>query len=164
MNSNSMQIYLYEKSPSVQCILSSWINYIIISTAIRDIKHHDNVHALFNLYVIFAFKYFMWTLCFFSQLVNTGVLTTRDIGSWWLSVPGAGIFMKNFSNGKVKHYFNLLIYLMIICTCTCSSKHHLSIFLCSVKYDCKIGSGVGSHYTFVPLLLLLIIIFVFIYN
>ena len=71
-------------------------------------------------------------LCvFFSQLVNTGVLTTRDIGSWWLSVPGAGIFMKNFSNGKVKHYFNLLIYLMIICTCTCSSKHHLSIFLCS---------------------------------
>ena len=36
---------------------------------------------------------------FFSQLVNIGVLTTRDIGSWWLSVPGAGIFMKNFSNG-----------------------------------------------------------------
>ncbi|XP_020628815.1 serine/threonine-protein kinase 19-like isoform X2 [Orbicella faveolata] len=35
-----------------------------------------------------------------TQLVNTGVLTTRDIGSWWLSIPGAGIFMKNFSNGR----------------------------------------------------------------
>ena len=39
-----------------------------------------------------------------SHLVNTGVLTTRDVGSWWLSIPGAGVFMKNFSNGR---YFNL---------------------------------------------------------
>ena len=44
-------------------------------------------------------------LSFFSQLVNTGVLTTRDVGSWWLSVPGAGIFMKNFSNGKVTFFY-----------------------------------------------------------
>lgn len=35
-----------------------------------------------------------------TQLVNTGILTTRDIGSWWLSIPGAGVFMKNFSNGR----------------------------------------------------------------
>ncbi|CAH3039248.1 unnamed protein product [Pocillopora meandrina] len=35
-----------------------------------------------------------------TQLVNTGILTTRDVGSWWLSIPGAGIFMKNFSNGR----------------------------------------------------------------
>lgn len=35
-----------------------------------------------------------------TQLVNIGVLTTRDVGSWWLSIPGAGIFMKNFSNGR----------------------------------------------------------------
>lgn len=36
----------------------------------------------------------------FSHLVCTGVLTTRDVDSWWLSIPGAGVFMKNFSNGK----------------------------------------------------------------
>ena len=36
----------------------------------------------------------------FSHLVSTGVLTTRDVDSWWLSIPGAGVFMKNFSNGK----------------------------------------------------------------
>lgn len=35
-----------------------------------------------------------------THLVNTGVLTTRDVGSWWLSIPGAGVFMKNFSNGR----------------------------------------------------------------
>ncbi|KAL9956715.1 hypothetical protein ACROYT_G038236 [Oculina patagonica] len=35
-----------------------------------------------------------------THLVNTGVLTTRDIGSWWLSIPGAGVFMKNFTNGR----------------------------------------------------------------
>jgi len=33
-------------------------------------------------------------------MVSTGVLTTRDVGSWWLSIPGAGVFMKNFSNGN----------------------------------------------------------------
>ncbi|XP_074638459.1 inactive serine/threonine-protein kinase 19-like [Acropora palmata] len=35
-----------------------------------------------------------------THLVNTGVLTARDVGSWWLSIPGAGVFMKNFSNGR----------------------------------------------------------------
>ena len=58
---------------------------------------------IYNMYVILTYMHLLWALflCFvFSQLVNTGVLTTRDIGSWWLSVPGAGIFMKNFSNGK----------------------------------------------------------------
>ena len=44
----------------------------------------------------------------YRQLVNTGILTTRDVGSWWLSIPGAGIFMKNFSNGKGK-MFSILI-------------------------------------------------------
>ena len=40
----------------------------------------------------------------YRQLVNIGILTTRDVGSWWLSIPGAGIFMKNFSNGKGKMF------------------------------------------------------------
>lgn len=44
----------------------------------------------------------------FSQLVNTGVLTTRDVGSWWLSIPGAGVFMKNFSNGKITYNLSFL--------------------------------------------------------
>lgn len=35
-----------------------------------------------------------------THLVCTGVLTTRDVDSWWLSIPGAGVFMKNFSNGR----------------------------------------------------------------
>ena len=38
---------------------------------------------------------------FCRQLVNIGVLTTRDVGSWWLSIPGAGAFMKSFSNGNL---------------------------------------------------------------
>nr|XP_054763251.1 serine/threonine-protein kinase 19-like [Lytechinus pictus] len=35
-----------------------------------------------------------------TMLVNAGMLTVRDVGSWWLSIPGAGIFMKNFSKGR----------------------------------------------------------------
>ncbi|XP_068671844.1 inactive serine/threonine-protein kinase 19-like [Montipora foliosa] len=35
-----------------------------------------------------------------THLVNSGILTTRDVGSWWLSIPGAGVFMRNFSNGR----------------------------------------------------------------
>ncbi|XP_036105342.1 serine/threonine-protein kinase 19 isoform X2 [Molossus molossus] len=31
-----------------------------------------------------------------TQLVNAGVLTVRDAGSWWLAVPGAGRFIKHF--------------------------------------------------------------------
>lgn len=33
------------------------------------------------------------------QLVNAGVLTVRDAGSWWLAVPGAGRFIKCFVKG-----------------------------------------------------------------
>ncbi|XP_030839811.1 serine/threonine-protein kinase 19 [Strongylocentrotus purpuratus] len=35
-----------------------------------------------------------------TMLVIAGMLTVRDVGSWWLSIPGAGIFMKNFSKGR----------------------------------------------------------------
>lgn len=34
------------------------------------------------------------------QLVNAGVLTVRDAGSWWLAVPGAGRFIKCFVKGR----------------------------------------------------------------
>ncbi|XP_054936152.1 inactive serine/threonine-protein kinase 19 isoform X3 [Physeter macrocephalus] len=34
------------------------------------------------------------------QLVNAGVLTVRDAGSWWLAVPGAGRFIKYFVKGR----------------------------------------------------------------
>lgn len=35
-----------------------------------------------------------------TQLVHAGLLTVRDVGSWWLSIPGAGIFMKSFTKGR----------------------------------------------------------------
>ncbi|XP_060095069.1 inactive serine/threonine-protein kinase 19 isoform X2 [Heteronotia binoei] len=35
-----------------------------------------------------------------TQLVNAGVLTVRDAGSWWLAVPGAGRFVKYFIKGR----------------------------------------------------------------
>ncbi|XP_062979592.1 inactive serine/threonine-protein kinase 19 isoform X2 [Elgaria multicarinata webbii] len=35
-----------------------------------------------------------------TQLVNAGVLTVRDAGSWWLAVPGAGRFVKCFIKGR----------------------------------------------------------------
>ncbi|KAM6185376.1 inactive serine/threonine-protein kinase 19 [Rhynchocyon petersi] len=35
-----------------------------------------------------------------TQLVNAGVLTVRDAGSWWLAVPGAGKFIKYFVKGR----------------------------------------------------------------
>ncbi|XP_069762089.1 inactive serine/threonine-protein kinase 19-like [Narcine bancroftii] len=35
-----------------------------------------------------------------TQLVNAGVLTVRDIGSWWLAIPGAGRFVKYFVKGR----------------------------------------------------------------
>ncbi|XP_032236130.1 serine/threonine-protein kinase 19 [Nematostella vectensis] len=35
-----------------------------------------------------------------TQLINLGALAVRDVGSWWLSIPGAGHFMKSFSKGR----------------------------------------------------------------
>ncbi|KAJ6653461.1 hypothetical protein lerEdw1_009215 [Lerista edwardsae] len=35
-----------------------------------------------------------------TELVNAGVLTVRDAGSWWLAVPGAGRFVKCFIQGR----------------------------------------------------------------
>ncbi|XP_054985085.1 serine/threonine-protein kinase 19 isoform X5 [Sorex araneus] len=35
-----------------------------------------------------------------TRLVNAGVLTVRDAGSWWLAVPGAGRFIKYFVKGR----------------------------------------------------------------
>ncbi|XP_017715058.1 PREDICTED: serine/threonine-protein kinase 19 isoform X2 [Rhinopithecus bieti] len=35
-----------------------------------------------------------------THLVNAGVLTVRDAGSWWLAVPGAGRFIKYFVKGR----------------------------------------------------------------
>lgn len=33
------------------------------------------------------------------QLVKSGVLTVRDAGSWWLSIPNSGKFTKYFIKG-----------------------------------------------------------------
>lgn len=35
-----------------------------------------------------------------TQLVKACVLTVRDIGSYWLSIPNAGMFMKSFIRGR----------------------------------------------------------------
>ena len=36
-----------------------------------------------------------------SRLVNVGVLTVRDVGTWWMAIPAAGVFMKSFSQGPI---------------------------------------------------------------
>jgi serine/threonine-protein kinase 19 len=33
-------------------------------------------------------------------LVHSGLLQCRDVGSWWLGIPGAGVFMKHFTKGR----------------------------------------------------------------
>ena len=33
-------------------------------------------------------------------LMNAGVLIRRDIGSWWISIPGSGQYMKNLCSGR----------------------------------------------------------------
>ncbi|XP_070580801.1 inactive serine/threonine-protein kinase 19-like isoform X2 [Ptychodera flava] len=43
---------------------------------------------------------FLFTDDEITQLVNAGLLTVRDIGSWWMAIPGAGIFMKSFTKGR----------------------------------------------------------------
>jgi serine/threonine-protein kinase 19 len=35
-----------------------------------------------------------------SQLMSSGLLTVQDVGSYWLSVPGLGSFMKHFVKGR----------------------------------------------------------------
>ncbi|XP_027629933.1 serine/threonine-protein kinase 19 [Tupaia chinensis] len=41
-----------------------------------------------------------WPPAALRHLVNAGVLTVRDAGSWWLAVPGAGRFIKCFVKGR----------------------------------------------------------------
>ncbi|PVD39342.1 hypothetical protein C0Q70_01972 [Pomacea canaliculata] len=35
-----------------------------------------------------------------TQLVQVSLLTVRDVGSWWLSIPNTGIFMKSYIRGR----------------------------------------------------------------
>lgn len=35
-----------------------------------------------------------------TRLVNGGLLTVRDVGSWWLSIPGLGKFIKHLTRGR----------------------------------------------------------------
>lgn len=35
-----------------------------------------------------------------AQLFRANLLTVRDVGSWWLSIPGAGEFMKHYLRGR----------------------------------------------------------------
>ncbi|KAJ8383987.1 hypothetical protein AAFF_G00212310 [Aldrovandia affinis] len=43
---------------------------------------------------------FLFTDAEITQLVKSGVLTVRDAGSWWLSVPNSGKFAKYFIQGR----------------------------------------------------------------
>ncbi|XP_061605971.1 serine/threonine-protein kinase 19 isoform X2 [Phyllopteryx taeniolatus] len=43
---------------------------------------------------------FLFTDTEITQLVKAGVLTVRDAGSWWLSIPNSGRFTKNFIQGR----------------------------------------------------------------
>uniref|UniRef100_H3ASJ5 Serine/threonine kinase 19 n=1 Tax=Latimeria chalumnae TaxID=7897 RepID=H3ASJ5_LATCH len=42
-----------------------------------------------------------------TQLMNAGVITVRDAGSWWLAIPGAGRFVKYFIKGR-KHVLGMI--------------------------------------------------------
>ncbi|KAK3705180.1 hypothetical protein QZH41_013979, partial [Actinostola sp. cb2023] len=35
-----------------------------------------------------------------TYFIKIGVLAVRDVGTWWLSIPGVGVFMKNFTKGR----------------------------------------------------------------
>lgn len=43
---------------------------------------------------------FLFTDSEITQLVKAGVLTVRDAGSWWLSIPNSGKFTKFFLRGR----------------------------------------------------------------
>ncbi|CAN9505232.1 unnamed protein product [Ophioblennius macclurei] len=43
---------------------------------------------------------FLFTDSEITQLVKSGVLTVRDAGSWWLSIPNSGKFTKYFVKGR----------------------------------------------------------------
>ncbi|XP_061567597.1 inactive serine/threonine-protein kinase 19-like [Cololabis saira] len=43
---------------------------------------------------------FLFTDTEITQLVKSGVLTVRDAGSWWLSIPNSGKFTKYFIQGR----------------------------------------------------------------
>ncbi|XP_057673050.1 serine/threonine-protein kinase 19 [Corythoichthys intestinalis] len=43
---------------------------------------------------------FLFTDSEITQLVKAGVLTVRDAGSWWLSIPNSGRFTKYFIQGR----------------------------------------------------------------
>ncbi|XP_028268337.1 serine/threonine-protein kinase 19-like [Parambassis ranga] len=45
-------------------------------------------------------KEFLFTDSEITQLVKSGVLTVRDAGSWWLSIPNSGKFTKYFVQGR----------------------------------------------------------------
>ncbi|KAM9844145.1 inactive serine/threonine-protein kinase 19-like isoform 2-T2 [Aulostomus maculatus] len=45
-------------------------------------------------------KEFLFTDSEITQLVKSGVLTVRDAGSWWLSIPNSGKFTKYFIQGR----------------------------------------------------------------
>ncbi|XP_066498655.1 serine/threonine-protein kinase 19 [Hoplias malabaricus] len=45
-------------------------------------------------------KQFLFTDSEITQLVKSGVLTVRDAGSWWLSIPNSGRFTKYFIQGR----------------------------------------------------------------
>ncbi|XP_071766554.2 winged helix repair factor 1 isoform X2 [Centroberyx gerrardi] len=45
-------------------------------------------------------KEFLFTDSEITQLVKSGVLTVRDAGSWWFSIPNSGRFTKYFIQGR----------------------------------------------------------------
>ncbi len=46
------------------------------------------------------YLHFLFSLVAYRHLLRGGALNVRDVGSWWLAIPGAGLFMKHFVKGK----------------------------------------------------------------
>lgn len=70
---------------------------ILIEKFISNVvkKCHDVCVTKETLMVEYRFSDFEIT-----QLIKASVITVKDVGSWWLAIPNAGMFMKCFLRGR----------------------------------------------------------------
>jgi len=47
-----------------------------------------------------SYRALLFFVCVDRQLVKACVLTVRDVNSWWLSIPCAGVFVKTLTCGR----------------------------------------------------------------
>ncbi|XP_019641995.1 PREDICTED: uncharacterized protein LOC109483423 [Branchiostoma belcheri] len=92
------------------CVIFLECWFYLSTSTVRSwkVRGHNILHRCEIFDVLFCHEFgnttgaLQFTLCcyFPRQLVNAGVLTVRDLGSWWLAIPGAGLFVKLFTKGR----------------------------------------------------------------